>query len=55
MNLTEQDYIEIKVRMGNLINVFPSHHIRRKNMAGFNQSVDRVVKFIEDKVKNMNY
>ena len=49
--LNEQDLIEIKVRIGNLINVFTTGRIRKKDMPFYNKQLNYVMDFIEEKGK----
>ena len=50
MSLKEQDYIEIKVLIGNLLNCFPTNRIRGKDMPRFNQELNDIIKDIETRV-----
>lgn len=52
-NLSEQEYIHIKVRIGNLISsdVFPTRVIRNKDIPTFNKKLDEVVNYIEFVIK----
>lgn len=52
-NLPEDEYIHIKVRIGNLISsdVFPIRTIRNKDIPKFNQKLDEVINYIEFVIK----
>jgi len=52
--LKEQDYIEIKVRIGDLLNCFPTRRIRRKDMNLYNHKLKNVVDDIERRI-NASY
>lgn len=54
-NLTEQDYINIKRMILNLIDeeIFPTRTIGQKNMPKFNEEVTKVINYIEFKIKNL--
>jgi len=50
--LTEREYINIKVRISNLINLFTTGRIRKKDMPLYNKHLNYVVDFIEDTIES---
>jgi len=50
--LTEKEYINIKVRISNLINLFTTGRIRKKDMPLYNEHLNYVIDFIDDTIES---